>query len=141
MNRIRVATTTPDNPRGEIRLLRTQSSLVGMITVALVVDAISSSTHNLEREYEGGLCRSGDRIVTDLLNFDWFGDNQRRKGNSTDQNTRRYFTVLSPLFASRWSTTQEVFVTSFTLMASRAEKKSLSTSYPLCVARNLAPIS
>lgn len=113
--------------------------MVGEVKFATPIDEIESSTHAPGREYGGGLCRNGDGIVTDLLTFD--EQVEKQAGRTSDQNTRRYFTVLSPLFESRWSTTQEVFVTSFTLMASRAEKKSLSTSYPLCVARNLAPIS
>ena len=63
-------TTIPHNPRGEIRLLRTQSSLVGVITLALSVDSNWSSTQTPGREYAGGLCRNGDGIVTDLLTFD-----------------------------------------------------------------------
>ena len=63
-------TTIPNKPCGEIRLLRTQSSLVDVITFALSVDSISSSTHAFEREYAGGLCRNGDGIVTDLLILD-----------------------------------------------------------------------
>lgn len=122
-------TPIPNNPCGEIRLLRTQSSLVGVITLALSVDSNWSSTQTPGREYAGRLCRNSDGIVTDLLTFD--GQFEKQEGRTSDQKTRKYFTVLSPLFASRWSTTQEVFVTSFTLMANRAEKTSLFTSYPL----------
>lgn len=120
--------TTPNKLCGEIRLFRTQSSLVGVIGFIRRFNWMQLIQDADAREYGDRLCRNCDGDVTELLNFHEQPEKQR---DTTGQNTRRYFTVLSPLFASRWSTTQEVFVTSFTLIASRAEKNSLFTSYPL----------
>lgn len=69
MSRLRAVTTIPNNPCGEIRLLRTQSSLVDVITFFLYFNGMQPLPLAAENEYGGRLCRNGDRDVTDLLIF------------------------------------------------------------------------